>query len=623
MPFKTNKPFKISLTPDNVVIELSLNSTSKKTVNRSLEASRAYILSNYNWNGVIKLMRFVYKQHTESYLVPDQLNGDEADNKLILPDLGIAYLISLQLIDALKGTTSASNSSLILKKADGKPGKFFFKSIIKKEKLPFLNEANNKAQKDPDTNQKLIPPSSDASPAEFYQYFKKIVKLRNGIWSNKKGFVNLIGLRRVVVKKRASDAGYNDTIACCWLDKQGNPQCELNIATTEPGNRQRSRQLFPQTMTMVPGYHNLRQPAGRTRNALKEGSNVAINRGRGNDRELQWCPGDTTMNFHQGGNTFRYPSSPGLTASNAKKERKIWLSKFGLTAEMQKGIPSSKADSEQLFQLNLVLSEIYLLLSKYGEDGQKAPYKNLEAMLGHAPIKQSAIKNGTVTVRQQGFNQKVINVAHVKERTVKIWFDNRRKEKTKKKIYEILKHVSDFSQAEIKTWENFSFEQVLNLIKDEHVERIIEIQSQYLTHINKGVDGIAGNQFYNMISGIYQNKAEAKKDKVRLDELLNQLDSLPVRKSLKNIFKRSMVIKTYLNRKNVFVSTKHLPEKDMDIVDNFLVGGYSAGCQVFFDTEVFYTFWTKLLQRASLSGQRRWYYTLIDATNFKKSDVIN
>jgi len=189
-------------------------------------------------------------------------------------------------------------------------------------------------------------------------------------------------------------------------------------------------------------------------------------------------------------------------------------------------------------------------------------------------------------------------------------------------VKQVLHHISDYTPEEIKSWRNFTLNQIAEKIKAKHIEKIVSIQIAYLTSIPKGVDGIAGNDFYSMISGIWQKLSDAKADKARLDELLIRLDDFPMRKSLKTILKKSMRIRTYSNRRNVRDNTKHLASKGFDIVDNVVVGSYSAGCQVFYDTEVFYTFWTKLLQRAAKSGQRRWYYTLIDATDFRKSDVF-
>ncbi len=624
MPFKANAPFNLTINPTSVNISLIANGISKH-IDKPIQTARDYIIANYNWNGIIKLMRFVYQKHDEIYQVPDQLNGTIEDEVQIIPDKGIAFVMSLQMQSAVKQLqVKSKNAKAIFKQADGKPGPGFYKNIIKKDRLDFLNESFNKTLKDPDTGEKLLPPTHDASPSTYYHYLKKLVQLRNGLWSNRPGVVNLVGLRRVIVEKRSRDAGYNDTIASCWVDHSGNAHCELNIATTEPGSRQKARQLFPQTMTMLPGYHNMRQPAGRTRNALKEGSSKSINKKKDlkrNDRIPEWCSGDTTMNFHQGGNSFLYPSAPGLTKDNARKARNTWLAKFGLNQKMQHGTPSSKADTDTLFKLNLVLSEIYLILSKYGETGG-APYKNLENMLGHKPITRSGIQDGKIIVRQKGLVHKVIDVQNVKRKTVRIWIDGRRKESTKKKIYEILKHISDYSPAEIKTWKNLSIDQIVALIKDEHVERIVDIQIEYLTRIDKGVDGIAGNDFYKIITGILQKKSDAVKDKVQLDKLLDQFDALPLNNSIKKIFKRSLTIRTTLNRTNVRDNTKHIAAKDLDIVDKVIVGSYSAGCQVFFDTEVFYNFWTKLLKRGEASGQRHWYYTLVDATNFKKSGVI-
>jgi len=623
MPFHDNKPYQFELGTDAVTITISADGVSRH-VKRSYNITRDYILSRYNWNAIMKMMGFIYEKHNEVFELPEDLSGTEEDNKHLIPNRAIAFVLSLQLEAICKRPKpNGSNLDAILHKADGKPGPSFCRSILKKERLVFLNETFNKTQKDPVSGEKLIPPSSGAAPSDFYHFFKKIVEIRNGIWSSKPGVVNLIGLRRVLRQNRSTDAGYNDTIASCWLDDQGLPQCELNIATTEPGNRVSSRELFPQTMTMVVGYHNMRQPGGRTRNALKEGSNQAINSGRGNDLKPTWNPGDTTMNFHQGGNNFLYPLlHPNLKGKKATNDRKIWLSYFGLNSDMQKGIPSRKADQEALFQLNLVLSEIYLILSRYGKDREQAAYKNLEELAKHPPISKSAIQGGMITVSQQGFRNKVINVAHVKQRTLRIWFDGRRKESSKKKIYEILAHVSDYTPAEIKSWHNFTEAQVLAKLKDEHVEKIIEIQSEFLGKMTDGVDGIAGNQFYSMITGIYQKTSAAKEDKARIDVLFEQLKNSPLNVSVINRLKKFMRIRTYTNRKNVRDNTKHIAAKDLDVVDNVDVGRYSAGCQVFYDTEVFYTFWTKLLKRAEKSGQRRWYYTLVDATNFRKSDVM-
>ena len=81
-------------------------------------------------------------------------------------------------------------------------------------------------------------------------------------------------------------------------------------------------------------------------------------------------------------------------------------------------------------------------------------------------------------------------------------------------------------------------------------------------------------------------------------------------------------INTNLHRENVRNNTRFDEMKNVDLIANVLVKGYSAGCQVIYDTETFYDFWLKLLKRAEKSGQRKWYYTLIDATNWKKTDVV-
>ena len=87
-------------------------------------------------------------------------------------------------------------------------------------------------------------------------------------------------------------------------------------------------------------------------------------------------------------------------------------------------------------------------------------------------------------------------------------------------------------------------------------------------------------------------------------------------------FRIGLKINTDQNRENVKLHTRYNDVIEANVIENATVGLYSAGCQVIYDTEVFYEFWNKLLQRAKSSGQRRWYYTLIDATGWKKTDVV-
>ena len=192
----------------------------------------------------------------------------------------------------------------------------------------------------------------------------------------------------------------------------------------------------------------------------------------------------------------------------------------------------------------------------------------------------------------------------------------------KRRIYEILHEISDYTPEQIASWKGFTEAQVLEVILPEHIHKIVQIQAEYLPSIGQGIDGIAGNDFYRMVTGIRQKVSAAKTDLARIDDLLTQLEQTSLRQGIAKALKTSMLINTYLNRQNVRDKTQFLPSKSIDIVAGVMVGNYSAGCQVFFDTEVFYRFWTNLMHKAEASGQRRWYYNLVDVTDFKESPLI-
>jgi len=43
--------------------------------------------------------------------------------------------------------------------------------------------------------------------------------------------------------------------------------------------------------------------------------------------------------------------------------------------------------------------------------------------------------------------------------------------------------------------------------------------------------------------------------------------------------------------------------------------GQQKGCQVIYGAKTFYYYWWNTINKAESSGQRRWYYTLINITD--------
>lgn len=592
----------VEIVGKSIVVKLSHSgATAQKKI--SIEKSRTYIVNNYNWNGIVKLLHFAAKQNKETYLPPTNLKGLEEDNLLIVPNNAIKNIIKVQLTRQLKKTPPSSrNLNAILKSIDGLPGRGFINNIIKKKRVEFFNETSNKSFKDIFSNNKITIPWVDDKEDVLYGFFRNIVHIRNGLWSDNQGIVNVIGLRRVLNKM--SKTQYNDGIAVCWKTKNGKKKVELTLATTEPGNRFRYRQLTSQTVTLVAGYHNTRQPAGRTRNAIKQSANAG---------SLSWCEGDTTMNFHQGGSKFDFPNND-----------KYWLTQHGIDGSIQKGFSTNKFSEEQMFELNVLLSKIYLMLSQYGGDKTEAPFQNLKKMAASKPMRIESNQDGIISVVQDGQSKKKkINIQEVKKWLVDYWYHKRLLPENRLKIFTILQDISSLTDSQIKQWKKLSKAQVLTKIDDQMVTNIIKKQIQFFPKLDD-IDGKAGPTFYKTIVDIRPSIVNAKTDFPELESRINQLSNFPLTKLslLQKRLKTGMKINTDNNRANVKKHTRYDDVAKTKVIQNVSVGVWSAGCQVIYDTEKFYNFWTKLLERAQASGQRRWYYTLIDATGWKKTDVI-
>lgn len=602
-------PLIFSISVDGEKITLKLQGESREATKVfSAGNCRDYILKHYNWNGIVKLMRMVYEMSGDAYSSPTNLTGTSGDHSLIIPAKGIGHVIRLQVRKAIEDRTPEdANLDLLLRRVDGLPGNGFATKILKARSLAdFLSEWGNKSMKKLDDGSPIKVPVLGDSPAMLYDFFREIVRSRNGLWSDEPGISNIVGLRRTVDKM--NQTGYNDTLAVCFTEEDENgtiqKRVEINIASTEPGNRVLDRQLVPQTMLLLPGFHNIRQPAGRTSNALKQERNKG---------SLTWCEGDTTMNFHQGANNFSYPGA----TSNA---RNLWLMKYGVDGNLQRGIPKSGWDERTLLDFNLLLSEVFLILSKYGGDGTSAPQQNLEKLAKKSTATVKGTSGGSIKIEMgsgAGAVSKTIQTLAAKTWAVNYWFDRKTKEE-RHKFTSILQKLEVFDGTTIDNWERIRKEDIIASLTDEHILKVVNTQIEYLDDIAK-IDGLPGQTFVELIAGIYPSLLQAKKDKTTLDNLLKNLEGFTLKNvaDLQKTLKTSLFIKTENNRRRLYNNTKYDTRLKLDVVENATVGPYSQGCQIIFDTEVFYKFWHKLLFRASQSGQVRWYYTLIDASEWQ------
>jgi hypothetical protein len=179
-----------------------------------------------------------------------------------------------------------------------------------------------------------------------------------------------------------------------------------------------------------------------------------------------------------------------------------------------------------------------------------------------------------------------------------------------------------FDEATISQWESMPKPAIVASLTDDHVRQIVETQCRYLEDIGE-IDGKPGQTFFEIIAGIYPSLAAAKQDLLRLDDLLSQLDNFPLKNvaDMRTKLKSGLLIKTQRNRQRILDDTKYDPRLKIEVVQHATVGPYSQGCQIIFDTELFYIFWTRLLSRAKSAGQQRWYYTLVDTSGWE-TDLV-
>lgn len=600
------KSHSVAIEGDRITLKIQV-ANNVATRFFSAAKTRAFVLKNYNRNGAVKLMRRVFDLHNEKYFPPTRLTGTPSDDELIIPAEGVAHVLSAQL-SAETALTPPSSSNLydLLGRVDGLPGNGFISKILKeKSLLDFLSEMKNTSMIRLEDGTKLSPPATKESHEEFYQFLRDLTRSRNGLWSDEVGIVNLVGFRRVI--DRSFKTAYNDTLAVCLREEDENghivPKVELYLGSTEAGNRKTDRQLISQTLDVVPGLHYYRQPAGRTRNGVKQERNGG---------KFTWSPGDTTMNFHQGANNFRYYG--GSTSS-----RNSWLTKFGFNWEVKLGMANSKFDEKRLINLSATLSEIYLILSRYGGVGTKAPYGRLGWIARMQLAENLGLNNGKIKVRLGG-KTKEIDTQKAKEWAVNYWF--RKRSKTERgKFTDILKKLKTFDDDTVRSWESMSKDKIVQALTDEHILKVVERQIKYFSDL-KDIDGLPGQGFLEIIAGISVSIKQAKEDKIKIEKLFTELKSFPLKNTstLVKRLKESMLINTKKHRTKIHLNFKDDPRIKAPVVENTTVGAYSQGCQIIYDTEIFYSFWTTLMRRAQKSGQERWYYTLIDVTGWKNVD---
>jgi len=583
----TTGEYNIIAQGDKIFIELcndEMEDDKTKELSKSLSDIREYIAARYNWNAIVKMMKFCAQNDPDfTYKVPTNLAGTTQDNQLIMPDAGMLSIVRMQLEHALtEAKAGFTEYSEILGKVDAEPGNYFATKIMcEPSKNDLLNEEDNHTMKD-EQGQKIQVPKMNASPAVLYKNLRALVLARNGLWSDKQNVTNLVGLRR----KLAEDiTKYDDSLIVCWVDEQGTKHAKVYAATTEPGEISNHRQMTAQTLTMEPGYHDTRQPAGRTSKFLVRNKN--------NSEVLKFAKDDTDgFNFHDGGND-----------------------RVSIEGVYEKGLSHKRyAKTENDFAVNLLYVQAFKILSRWGKNQDKKAYDYLKDMKEAEPYKFQELKDGKASLKKD--SEKKATTKEIAPMKTYIAHKYSKDEAGKENFVRIIQSVDSGFQKP-KNLATLKEADLKKLITDEHIKGILKKQANYFADISN-IDGKPGTSYLDILDGktdkLTKLKALAKKDFPEIEAIFKKLkDTYKVNDSrikyLKNLKPGTHQERKYYNQAGI--------NTDQSTKINQDVAGWSDGCQVVFGPEKFYEFWSDVTDKATDTKQRRWYYTLIDEESFK------
>lgn len=585
--------YTVSIDGDNIKIKLGdgeESETNTKTLTKDVTQLRTWLISKYNWNAIVGIMKYCSENDTNfTYSTPTDLGGVAADNSKIMPNDGLKSIVRLQLdnkIESLESGLVAANYATILSAADGLPGTSFATGVMGEDsKNALMNESDNTNMTDESGNTIDVPDMNESEDT-LYDFFRDITLAKNGLWSDNENITNVTSLRR---KLDTNVTQYNDTIAVCWTSGTGTnitKHAKLYSSTTEPGEINNHRKLVAQTLTMQLGYHSGRQPAGRTSQALIQNS--------GNSDTMNFNAGDTTMNFHHGGNSG--VNILGMTGG-------------GLSTDY-----ISTEESE--FKTNLLFTEAFRILTQWGKKQNVKAYDYLKEWKEAKKIEFEKIEEGQASFKQEGDeNATEKSVATIKEYIANKYYTT----DEKKQVFMRIMQSVDSSFTEPENLTSLDKEGIKALIEDKHVEGILKKQMAH-TKTLSDVDGMPGGGYIDILDGDVTS-FEDMKTKATTDFTAIETVFTSIKAELGDTVGATKI--TYLKGlKPGTLKERDLIEGDSNIADENddestaieqNVGAWSEGCQVVFGPEQFYEFWDHTTNKAGDSDQRRWYYNLIES----------
>ncbi len=512
-----------------------------------------------NLSAAVKILRFAAAQvPAAAWQMPHDLNGSPADFPKIATDEIIAAFALLQARAGLG--------------VDGQPGGQFVAKVMgwPKTFLEFMNETGNANRSLAGDAPLPVPDRDNPDDAANYDFCRQMVLARNGLWSDAPGVTNLCGLR---YRKAGTRNSWNDVLAICWLDPATGAKCFADfLGTTEPGNPLSKPTVPPQTYLVRAGFHHAKMPGGRGSCLMaKDAAN----------RNLVFDNTDGRgINFHPGGSTIQQHS---FTAS----------------------LPGGGVTDEAQFARQLALAEAFSTLSRWGLDKNTAARSILQKWTALKPIQVVSANENTMELAQ-GTQHKSLKVNDIRQWLAQFWVT---KKQSPQALFDILKY-EDAGYQQPGSPANVAA--VAASITAAHVAAIVRRQANYFEKLDD-VDGKAGPIYQSILAGTRTSVADliasAGPDSARADALGQTPGILPAHRA----YLQTLRFDT-LGERSALAALKLPRLKIGELAEN--VGDWSTACQVIFGMEQFYKFWFLLTCHAAATGQRHWYYTLVERNSF-------
>ena len=282
---------RAALSPEVAVIPATASDNTQLSA-RQVQNAIQYNLRGHAINMLVQIRNFLIKN---GWLSPSAADKGERVNQ---EPTSIVNADFVQAVAAYQAFKKQANP-------DGKLGARTFQ-LFQEQGLGYSLQGGAHAP-----NRTVIP--KDAPDDQVYDYFRGVILSQGGIFMERPGHVNVVGIRGGQLSRAGGIRHvpntfnqWNDTLVVLSVDAQGNKSVDRYEGTTDPGVARNGVATFPEgTHTMELGYHAPRSGSYTALNPRHNGQVPVFRRNQGfhlgaGARGGQWLNVHTTHGYNRG-----------------------------------------------------------------------------------------------------------------------------------------------------------------------------------------------------------------------------------------------------------------------------------------------------------------------------------